>query len=111
MTKKQDLLLPGLPLGKNLCQPSGGGQPLPEGQKCVTSSCQKDGFRRCLNCSPGQFLCEEHKRTVHVEGRSLHYPDFWKVCVLYHFWATLADSYKIHKLTSLNSFQNRKSFV
>ena len=100
MTKKQDLLLPRLLLGKNLCRPSRSRQPLPEGQKCATSSCQKDAFGRCLNCSPGQFLCEEHRITVHVEGRSLHYPDFWKVCVLYNFCTTLADTYKIpvHKL-------------
>ena len=55
-------------------------QALPEGQKCVISSCQKDAFGRCLHCSPGQFLCEEHIRTFHAEGRSLHYPEFWKVC-------------------------------
>ena len=60
-------------------------QALPEGQKCVISSCQKDAFGRCLHCSPGQFLCEEHIRTVHAEGRSLHYPEFWKVCFFYHF--------------------------
>ena len=52
---------------------------LQEGQKCVIPSCGKDAFGRCLHCGPGQFLCEEHIETVHAGGRSLHYPEFWKV--------------------------------
>lgn len=54
-------------------------QALQEGQKCVIPSCGKDAFGRCLHCGPGQFLCEEHIETVHAGGRSLHYPEFWKV--------------------------------
>lgn len=60
-------------------------QALQEGQKCVIPSCGKDAFGRCLHCGPGQFLCEEHIETVHGGGRSLHYPEFWKVSVLYYF--------------------------
>ena len=60
-------------------------QALQEGQKCVIPSCGKDAFGRCLHCGPGQFLCEEHIETVHAGGRSLHYPEFWKVGVLYYF--------------------------
>ncbi len=68
-------------------------QALPEGQQCVVPACGKDATGRCLQCGPGQFLCEEHIETVHAGGRSLHHPEIWKVCVLYHIG---------HKLQFLN---------
>ena len=38
-----------------------------------------DAFQIALNCSPGQFLCENHINSVKAGGRSLHHREVWKV--------------------------------
>ena len=53
-------------------------QALPLGQMCVIPFCEEEACGRCLNCSPGQFLCANHISLVHAEGRSLHHPEVWK---------------------------------
>ena len=55
-------------------------QALPLRQMCVIPSCEEEARGRCLNCSPGQYLCEAHINSVHAGGRSLHLPEIWKVC-------------------------------
>ena len=41
--------------------------------------CEQEACSRCLICSPGQFLCENHNNIVHAGSRSLHHPEVWKV--------------------------------
>ena len=55
-------------------------QALPLRQMCVIPFCKEEARGRCLNCSPGQFLCKNHINTVHAGGRSLHQPEIWKLC-------------------------------
>ena len=55
-------------------------QELPFDQKCVIPSCEGDARGRCLDCSPGQYLCEGYINIVHAGGKSLHQPEVWKVC-------------------------------
>ena len=52
-------------------------QALPISQCCVI--CNKAATGRCLDCSPGHFLCHHHLKIVHAGGRSLHKPEVWKV--------------------------------
>ena len=54
-------------------------QALPLGQMCVIPFCEEKACGRCLNRSPGRFLCEKHINSVHAGGRSLHHPEVWKV--------------------------------
>ena len=51
-------------------------QALPLGQVCHSFLRRKG---RCLNCSRGQFLCENHINIAHAGGRPLHHQEVWKV--------------------------------
>ena len=46
---------------------------------CVIPFCEEEACGGCLNCSPEQFLCENHNNMIHAGGRSPHYPEVWKV--------------------------------
>lgn len=52
-------------------------QALPISQSCVI--CEQAAIGRCLDCSPGHFLCHDHVKIIHAGGRSLHKPEVWKV--------------------------------
>ena len=68
MRGKPHLLLPGSMLETSLL-----------GKMCVMPLCEEEACGRCLNCSPGQYLCESHIDLVHARGRSLHHREVWKV--------------------------------
>ena len=54
-------------------------QALPLGQMCVIPFCEEEACGRCLDYSPGQFLCAVHISLVHARGRSLHHLEVSKV--------------------------------
>ena len=51
----------------------------PRRPMCVIPFCEEEACGRCLNCSPGQFLCENQINSVNAGGRSLHHREVWKV--------------------------------
>ena len=52
-------------------------QALPISWRCVI--CNQAVSGRCLDCGASHFLCEDHFKIIHAEGRSLHNLEVWEV--------------------------------